>query len=79
MDVNAVVDLAAVGNGGLAVRRSDEHFGTAANLLLPGRGKNMGDGWETKRSRGQGHVDWVIVKLVSTSRGSEEWGWVNGD
>lgn len=23
----------------------------------------MGDGWETKRTRGKGHVDWVIVKL----------------
>jgi len=23
----------------------------------------MGDGWETARSRNQGHTDWVIVKL----------------
>ena len=23
----------------------------------------MGDGWETKRSRGGEHCDWVIVKL----------------
>jgi len=23
----------------------------------------MGDGWETKRSRGGDHTDWVIVKL----------------
>lgn len=66
MDVNSIVDLAHVENGGIAVARSDEHFGTAANILLPGRGENMGDGWETKRSRGEGHVDWVIVKLVSS-------------
>lgn len=23
----------------------------------------MGDGWETKRSRGAGHNDWAVVKL----------------
>lgn len=26
-------------------------------------GKDMGDGWETKRSRTPGHVDWAIIKL----------------
>lgn len=26
-------------------------------------GKDMGDGWETKRSRQQGHKDWVIIQL----------------
>lgn len=25
----------------------------------------MGDGWETRRSRQPGHMDWVIVKLVA--------------
>jgi allantoicase len=58
-----VIDLAHVANGGLAVAWSDQHFGRASNLLLPGRGVDMGDGWETKRSRGGKHVDWVIVKL----------------
>ncbi|KAI9761564.1 MAG: Allantoicase [Chaenotheca gracillima] len=62
-DENAVLDLAAAQNGGLAVACSDQHFGVISNLLLPGRGKDMGDGWETKRSRGKDHVDWVIVKL----------------
>jgi allantoicase len=57
------IDLAALTNGALAVSCSDQHFGKASNLLLPGRGVDMGDGWETKRSRGQGHTDWVIVKL----------------
>lgn len=55
-------DLAATVNGGVAVACSDQHFGAKENLLLPGRGKDMGDGWETKRSRGV-HVDWVIVRL----------------
>jgi allantoicase len=61
--LSATVDLAHVANGGLAVAYSDQHFGRASNLLLPGRGVDMGDGWETKRSRGGEHCDWVIVKL----------------
>jgi allantoicase len=61
-DSTAVFDLAATVNGGVAVKCSDQHFGQIANLLLPGRGVDMGDGWETKRSRGE-HVDWAIIKL----------------
>lgn len=62
-DPNAVFDLAAAQNGGVAVACSDQHFGTKDNLLLPGRGKDMGDGWETTRSRSKGHVDWAIIRL----------------
>lgn len=62
-DAAAVFDLAAAQNGGVAVACSDQHFGTKDNLLLPGRGKDMGDGWETRRSRGRGHVDWAVVRL----------------
>lgn len=63
-DADAVVlDLAAAQNGGVAVSCSDQHFGTKDNLILPGRGKDMGDGWETKRSREKGHVDWAIIRL----------------
>lgn len=62
-DKDAVFDLAAAQNGGVAVSCSDQHFGTKDNLLLPGRGKNMGDGWETARSRTRGHVDWAIIRL----------------
>ncbi|KAI9737363.1 MAG: Allantoicase [Cirrosporium novae-zelandiae] len=56
-------ELSAALNGGLAHSWSDQHFGVAEFLLMPGRGKDMGDGWETKRSRGKGHVDWVVVRL----------------
>lgn len=62
VDVEQSFDLAATVNGGVAVSCSDQHFGTKENLLLPGRGVDMGDGWETKRTRGE-HVDWTIVKL----------------
>lgn len=61
-NVDKVFDLAATVNGGVAISCSDQHFGTRHNLLLPGRGVDMGDGWETKRTRGE-HVDWVIVRL----------------
>ncbi|PYH45539.1 allantoicase [Aspergillus saccharolyticus JOP 1030-1] len=49
--------------GGLALAASDQHYTPCSNLLLPGRGKDMGDGWETARSRAPGYVDWAIVKL----------------
>ena len=41
---------------------SDMHFGAKDNMIMPGRAKNMGDGWETRRRRGPGH-DWAIVRL----------------
>jgi len=56
-------DLAHVFAGGRVELISDQHYGVGANLILPGRGVNMGDGWETKRSRQKGHKDWVIIKL----------------
>jgi allantoicase len=62
-DPEAILDLAAAQNGGVAVSCSDQHFGVISNLILPGRGKDMGDGWETSRSRGKDHVDWAIIRL----------------
>ncbi len=56
------IDLVAVGHGGRLVSCSDMFFGVPQKLLLPGRGLNMGDGWETRRRRGPG-FDWVILKL----------------
>jgi allantoicase len=56
------VDLAAVEHGGRVVSASDMFFGHRHNLIMPGRGTHMGDGWETKRRRGPGH-DWVVVRL----------------
>lgn len=56
------VDLVSSLNGGRALACSDEHFGTMSNILNPGRGVNMGDGWETARRRTPGN-DWVIVAL----------------
>ncbi|GAA5926177.1 allantoicase [Sporobolomyces koalae] len=61
-----LVDLGHVLNGGTVTGESDQHFGRGGNLILPGRGKDMGDGWETRRSRGRlgtGKGDWVVLKL----------------
>lgn len=62
-DPNHVIDTASVEYGGVAIQCSNQHFGRKENLLLPGRGVDMGDGWETARSREPGHCDWVVVKL----------------
>ena len=62
-DTQVIFDLAAAQNGGVALSCSDQHFGTKDNLIYPGRGKDMGDGWETARSRTKGHFDWTIIKL----------------
>jgi allantoicase len=56
-------ELSSALMGSIAVSASNQHFTPASNLILPGRGKDMGDGWETKRSRGQGHIDWAIIRL----------------
>ena len=61
-DANALHDLIALENGGRAVAWNDAHFGAAANLLLPGRGLDMGDGWETRRRRAPGN-DWCLIAL----------------
>ncbi|MFT5209928.1 MAG: allantoicase [Flavobacterium sp.] len=58
-----LMDLAAIKNGGMAIRCSDMFFSDKNNLLMPGRGTNMGDGWETKRRRDPG-PDWSIIKLA---------------
>ncbi|PYI27532.1 allantoicase, expressed, purine use [Aspergillus indologenus CBS 114.80] len=62
-DAQAEEELSSALCGGLALAASDQHYTPCANLLLPGRGKDMGDGWETARSRAPGHVDWAIVQL----------------
>jgi allantoicase len=62
VDESQVIDLFAIENGGRAVLCSDQHFGSKHNLNLPGRGVDMGDGWETARRRTPGN-DWVILRL----------------
>jgi allantoicase len=62
--IRSEVDLASVENGGQVVECNDMFFGSRHNLVFPGRSVNMGDGWETKRSRREG-PDWAILKLAA--------------
>jgi allantoicase len=64
IDGSQKIDLVSALNGGCALSCSDEHFGKMGNLTNPGRGVNMGDGWETARRRSPGY-DWVILALGS--------------
>ena len=57
-----VIDLLALANGGRGIIANDEHYGRVENLTAPGRGVDMGDGWETRRRREPGH-DWAILEL----------------
>ncbi len=59
----AAVDLAQVEHGARVVACNDMFFGSRHNLIMPNRAANMGDGWETKRSRREG-PDWVLVQLA---------------
>ncbi len=56
------VNLSSILNGSTIVGCNNEHFGKAENVLSPGVGVNMGDGWETRRSRCK-NVDWIIIKF----------------
>lgn len=61
---NEIIDLAAAVNGAKSVLCNDMFFSHMDNLIMPGRGINMGDGWETKRNRTPNNRDWVIVRLA---------------
>ncbi len=61
-DFGKELDLLAMENGGRPIVANNEHFGVLANIMQPGKGINMGDGWETRRRREPGN-DWAIVAL----------------
>ncbi|GJM35437.1 MAG: putative allantoicase [Saprospiraceae bacterium] len=59
-----VVDLVSAKEGGKALHCNDMFFSAMDNLIMPDRGVNMGDGWETKRNRTPNNRDWVILRLA---------------
>ncbi len=63
-DASQEIDLLAAINGGQAIACNDMFFSAMSNLIMPNRGANMGDGWETKRNRTPNNRDWVILKLA---------------
>jgi allantoicase len=70
VDADARIDLLAMENGGRGIIANDEHYGCIENLTAPGRGVNMGDGWETRRRREPGH-DWALLELGAAGRVEE--------
>jgi allantoicase len=64
VDASEMVNLAATTNGAKSVLCNDMFFSHMDNLIMPGRGVNMGDGWETKRNRTPNNRDWVIIRLA---------------
>lgn len=58
-------DLAAIENGGLIADCSNRFFSHPQNVLMPGRARSMGDGWETARRRDKNTNDWVLVQLAA--------------
>jgi allantoicase len=64
---NEEIDLGYIFHGAKALAWSDAHYGHPDKMLGPGRGINMGSGWETKRRRGPGH-DWAIIRLGHPGR-----------
>jgi allantoicase len=64
VDASETINLAAATNGAKSVLCNDMFFSHMDNLIMPGRGINMGDGWETKRNRTPNNRDWVIIRLA---------------
>ncbi|MGB0749821.1 MAG: allantoicase [Magnetospiraceae bacterium] len=63
----AEIELSAFAHGGRIIAYNDAHYGSPWAILTPGRGVDMGDGWETRRRRSPGN-DWIIVSLGTTGR-----------
>ena len=56
------IELSALKYGGRILGFSDAHYGDPWVILTEGRGRDMGDGWETRRRREPGH-DWMVIAL----------------
>lgn len=59
---DAEIELSALRYGGRILGFSDAHYGDPWVILTEGRGRDMGDGWETRRRREPGH-DWMVIAL----------------
>lgn len=82
-----VMDLAAIASGGRGLGCSNQHYGVPRNLLQEGRGKDMGDGWETARHPDRPPVvkldpstglsdtllfDWCVIRLGAATDAVQE-------
>ena len=58
------VDLLAAENGGRLVECSDAFYASPANIIMPGRARHMGEGWENARRRDGGN-DFAVFALAA--------------
>ena len=62
LEASGEVELSALRYGGRILGFSDAHYGDPWVILTEGRGRDMGDGWETRRRREPGY-DWMVIAL----------------
>jgi allantoicase len=56
------IDLAGQQHGGLIVASSDGFYGPASTINRPDEARTMGEGWESRRRRDDGH-DHAVIRL----------------
>jgi allantoicase len=56
------IDLAGQQHGGLVVASSDGFYGPASTINRPDEARTMGEGWESRRRRDDGH-DHAVIRL----------------
>lgn len=62
--LDGTIDLAALENGAAVVDCSNMFYSSPVNLLMPGRARIMGEGWENARRRDNGN-DHVTIRLAA--------------
>lgn len=67
VSVEGEVELSALRQGGRILGFSDAHYSDPWVILTEGRGRDMGDGWETRRRREPGY-DWMVIALGQSGR-----------
>jgi allantoicase len=56
------IDLAGQPHGGVVVASSDAFYGSASTINRPDEARTMGEGWESRRRRDDGH-DFALIRL----------------
>ncbi|MBY6675844.1 MULTISPECIES: allantoicase [unclassified Rhodococcus (in: high G+C Gram-positive bacteria)] len=62
--LTGTVDLLAAENGAVLTECSDAFYSSPANIIMPGRARNMGEGWENARRRHGGN-DFAVFALAA--------------
>ncbi|HUD36739.1 MAG TPA: allantoicase [Streptosporangiaceae bacterium] len=61
--LTGTIDLAAIENGARVTDCSNAFYSAPSHLLMPGRARDMSDGWENSRRRDDSH-DYVEIRLA---------------